>query len=76
MTEPYGAQGRGDMSGGYLTVAGGGDSGDVVGPASSTDNALARFDGTTGKPITAVQFFMEGDTIASGRITQYKRSHV
>ena len=24
-------------------------SGDVVGPASSTDNALARFDGTTGK---------------------------
>ncbi len=26
-------------------------SGDVVGPASSTDNALARFDGTTGKLI-------------------------
>lgn len=25
------------------------DSGDVVGPASSTDNALARFDSTTGK---------------------------
>jgi hypothetical protein len=28
---------------------GGGSSGDVVGPASSTDTALARFDGTTGK---------------------------
>ncbi len=28
---------------------GGGGTGDVVGPASSTDNAIARFDGTTGK---------------------------
>lgn len=28
---------------------GGGGSGDVVGPASSTDNAFARFDGVTGK---------------------------
>ena len=30
---------------------GGGGSGDVVGPASATDNALARFDSTTGKLI-------------------------
>lgn len=30
----------------YATVSG---SGDVVGPASSTDNAITRFDGTTGK---------------------------
>jgi hypothetical protein len=30
----------------WTTVSG---SGDVVGPASSTDNAVARFDGTTGK---------------------------
>jgi hypothetical protein len=30
---------------------GGGGSGDVVGPASATDNALARFDTTTGKLI-------------------------
>ncbi len=29
----------------------GGGTGDVVGPASSTDNALARFDGVTGKLI-------------------------
>lgn len=28
---------------------GGGGSGDVVGPASATDEAIARFDGTTGK---------------------------
>lgn len=30
---------------------GGGGTGDVVGPASSTDNAVVRFDGTTGKLI-------------------------
>jgi hypothetical protein len=30
---------------------GGGGSGDVVGPASSTDNAVVRYDGTTGKLI-------------------------
>ena len=30
-------------------AAGGGGSGDVVGPASSTDNAVARYDSTTGK---------------------------
>lgn len=30
---------------------GGGGSGDVTGPGSSTDNALVRFDGTTGKII-------------------------
>jgi hypothetical protein len=36
---------------GAITIAatGGGGSGDVVGPASSTDNAFARFDTTTGK---------------------------
>jgi len=32
-----------------IAASGGGGSGDVVGPASSTDNAFARFDGTTGK---------------------------
>jgi hypothetical protein len=38
---------------GTITIAasGGGGSGDVTGPASSTDNALARFDSTTGKII-------------------------
>jgi hypothetical protein len=33
------------------TSAGGGGTGDVVGPASATDNAVARFDLTTGKLI-------------------------
>lgn len=36
----------------WLMEGGGGvGTGDVVGPASSTDNALARFDGTSGKVI-------------------------
>lgn len=34
---------------GYWNPAGGSGTGDVVGPASSTDNAIARFDSTTGK---------------------------
>jgi hypothetical protein len=34
-----------------LLASSAGASGDVVGPASSTDNAVARFDGTTGKAI-------------------------
>jgi hypothetical protein len=33
----------------WVTGGGGGGSGDVVGPASATDNAVVRFDGTTGK---------------------------
>ena len=52
------------------TVAGvgGGGAGDVVGPASATTNALARFDGTTGKliknSITATSL-VEGGTGAT-----------
>lgn len=38
-----------DFTGGTLSATGG--TGDVVGPASSTDNAIARFDLTTGKLI-------------------------
>lgn len=34
-----------------LAIAGGGGSGDVVGPASSTNTAIVRYDGTTGKLI-------------------------
>lgn len=39
------------ISGGGGSASGGGGSGDVVGPASSTDNALARFNGTGGTQI-------------------------
>jgi len=39
------------MSQYFLSGGGGGGGGDVVGPASSTDNALVRFDGITGKLI-------------------------
>jgi len=44
-----------------LTVAGGSGSGDVVGPASATDNAIVRYNGTTGKLVQA-----SGITIADG----------
>lgn len=40
-----------NASGTVVQLGGGSGSGDVVGPASATDNALARFDGTTGKLI-------------------------
>lgn len=33
----------------FQDAAGGGGSGDLVGPASATDNAIVRYDGTTGK---------------------------
>lgn len=39
-----------DGAGAFVLLVTGG-SGDVVGPASSTDNAIARFNGTTGKLI-------------------------
>jgi hypothetical protein len=35
----------------WATVSGGSGSGDVAGPASATDNAVARYDSTTGKLI-------------------------
>lgn len=40
-----------NASGSVIQLGGGSGSGDVVGPISATDNALARFDGTTGKLI-------------------------
>lgn len=43
------------------STGGGGGTGDVVGPASSTDNAIARYDSTTGKLIQD-----SGITIADG----------
>jgi len=48
------------LSGTTLSATGGG-TGDVVGPASATDNAIARFDSTTGKLIQN-----SGITIADG----------
>lgn len=46
---PQGVQGTQGAQG--AAGGGGGGSGDVVGPASATDNALARYDLTTGKLI-------------------------
>jgi hypothetical protein len=65
---------RGDQT--WSTPAGGGGVGDVAGPGSSTDNAIARFDAGTGKLIQNSTVLV-GDTgnitgagtIASGAIT-------
>jgi hypothetical protein len=40
-----------DDGGSWQPFGTGSGTGDVSGPASSTDNAIARFDGTTGKLI-------------------------
>lgn len=49
---------------------GGGGSGDVVGPASATDNAVARFDLTTGKLLqnSAVTIDDSGNIATSGTV--------
>jgi hypothetical protein len=44
-----------------LIGGGGGGGGDVTGPASSTDNALTRFDGITGKVIQASIVSLDDD---------------
>jgi len=54
------------------TLGGGGGSGDVVGPASSTDNAVALFDGTTGKLLQNSPVIVDpstGDTTGQRDIT-------
>lgn len=45
------------------TPAGGGGSGDVVGPTSATDSVVAQFDGTTGK-------LLKNSTVATANIAQ------
>ncbi len=51
----------------FTIAATGLPTGDVVGPASATDNAIARFDGTTGKLIqnSAVTIADDGATVIS-----------
>lgn len=58
------------ITGTTLTASGG--TGDVVGPASSTDNAIVRFDGTTGKLVQNSSITIGDDgsfTAATGTIT-------
>lgn len=52
-TDDYYLAAKSAASGGltWKAIPSGGGSGDVVGPASATDNAIARFDSTTGKLI-------------------------
>lgn len=52
---------------GWVELAAAGGTGDVVGPASSTDNAIVRYDGTTGKLVqnSAVTISDTGDFVSS-----------
>lgn len=45
---------------------GSGGSGDVVGPASSTDNAIVRYDGTTGKLLQNSSVTIDDSNVVSG----------
>jgi len=54
-------RGKVDANNRLVVAIEGGGTGDVVGPASATDNAIARYDGTTGKLIQD-----SGITIADG----------
>jgi len=54
-----------NAAGSITIAASGGGTGDVVGPASSTDNAVARFDGTTGKLVQNSSFVVND----SGEVT-------
>ena len=49
---------------GSITIASSGTYGDVVGPSSATANAVARFDGTTGKLIKdTIDFLIDGNNL-------------
>jgi hypothetical protein len=48
-----------------VTITASGGSGDVVGPASSTDNAFARFDSTTGKLLQNSAATLDDNGLAS-----------
>jgi len=48
-----------------ITITASGGSGDVVGPASSTDNAFARFDSTTGKLLQNSAATLDDNGLAS-----------
>jgi hypothetical protein len=48
------------------TIGAGTGSGDVVGPASATDNAVARYDGTTGKLVQSSGIILSDGDLLSG----------
>lgn len=60
------------MSGTTLSATGGG-TGDVVGPASATDNAVVRYDGTTGKLVQNSPVLI-GDTGALAGVSSINMS--
>lgn len=54
------------LAGVWAPAAGGGGGGDFTGPGSSTDNALVRFDGTTGKTGQGSGVIVSDDNEISG----------
>lgn len=54
----------------WVNSSGGSGSGDVVGPATSTDNAIVRFDGTTGKLIQGSPLIVDDTGNESGVLSQ------
>ena len=62
----------------YVEVTG--STGDTIGPSSSTDNAIARYSGTTGKLLqdSAITIDDSGNLTTTGDIVGYapKESHV
>ena len=63
---PWAYAGSGELAPPVPTVGAG--SGDVVGPASCTDEAIARFDGTTGKIIQCSNHFIDDNGEYTGSI--------
>lgn len=60
-----------------LVSAIGGNGGDVVGPGSSTDNAIARFDGITGKLIqSSAAYITDAGSVGVGIATPETLLHV
>lgn len=63
----------------WASCASGGGTGDVVGPASATDNRVVRFDGTTGKLVQSSiasisdtgDFAIGNDGVNNGRVLAY-----
>jgi hypothetical protein len=59
-----------NASGTVIQLGGGSGTGDVTGPSSSTDTALARFNGTTGKVIQNSSVTLDGSGNLSGILSQ------
>jgi len=69
--------GAGNIGSPYvISASGGGGGGDVTGPSSSSDNAIVRYDGTTGKIIQNSNVTIDdGGQIYANGITSYQPNY-